>query len=59
MPIIETKGAASAQGFGLFAATSGCCLNDGNKGIFAIGYACGSASNIRNKYTYATCTAEL
>jgi hypothetical protein len=57
MPLISTKGAASAQGFGLFAATGGgCCLCDGNKGIFALGNSSGS-STIRNKYTYATCAS--
>jgi hypothetical protein len=56
MPLISTKGAASAQGFGLFAKAAGCCLCDGNKGIFALGNA-GGASTTRNKYTYATCTS--
>jgi hypothetical protein len=58
MSLISTRGAASARGFGLFAAGASCCLNDGNKGIFALGYQTGCcATKIRNKYTYATCTS--
>jgi len=55
MPLISTRGAASARGFGLFAAKSGCCLNDGNKAIFALGG--GGFTTVRNKYTYATCAS--
>lgn len=47
MPIIETKGAASAQGFGLF--TSKPIPVDGTKGIFNIG----AESPTRNRYTFA------
>ena len=57
MPLLSTRGSASAKGFGLFATTSSCCLTDGNKGIFAIGSnTCGCCgTTTRNKYTYATC----
>jgi hypothetical protein len=55
MSLISTRGAASARGFGLFAASAGCCLNDGNKAIFALGG--GGNTTVRNKYTYATCAS--
>lgn len=57
MPLIETKGAASAQGFGLFAKTGG---GDGTVGIFALGRRGDQSpqfSTTRNKYTYACCTS--
>lgn len=54
MPLIERRGAASARGFGLFAAGATCCLNDGNKGIFALGLPVAGATTTRNKYTYAS-----
>lgn len=56
MPLIERRGAASARGFGLFAAGATCCLNDGNKGIFALGCVGGGVTT-RNKYTYASCSS--
>ena len=55
MSLIQTRGAASARGFGLFGGAAGCCLNDGNKGIFALGEAPATNNRTRNKYTYATC----
>jgi len=55
MPLIETTGAASARGFGLFAKGA----SDGTVGIFALGLAgCPCApSSVRNKYTYASCSS--
>lgn len=47
MPIIETKGAASAQGFGLFSGKK--IIPDGTKGIFNIGV----CLTTRNRYTFA------
>jgi hypothetical protein len=52
MPLISTKGAASAQGFGLFGGGDG---PDGTRGIFTISCGGGSLSAVRNKYTYASC----
>jgi hypothetical protein len=55
MPLIATRGAASAQGFGEFAQAA---VSDGTKAIFALGLVnCVSWSTTRNKYTYATCAS--
>ena len=60
MPMIVSKGAASAQGFGFGAKAAG---GPGTFGIFALGVAgcCGvtSYTKTRNKYTFATDTAVL
>ena len=55
MPFIETTGAASARGFGLFATMIG----DGTKGIFALGSTAASTCGVttRDKYTYASDTS--
>lgn len=56
MPLIETKGAASSQGFGRF--TKLAPETDGTRGIFAIGRACtGAGVTTRNKYTYSSCAS--
>ena len=55
MPLVQTRGAASAQGFGEFAQAA---VSDGTKAIFALGVVnCACASTIRNKYTYANCSS--
>ena len=55
MPLIATRGAASAQGFGEFAQAA---VSDGTKAIFALGLVnCATWSSTRNKYTYACCTS--
>jgi len=58
MPLLQTRGAGSARGFGFSAtqAGGGC---DGTVAIFALGqvFPGYAASNIRNKFTYATCAS--
>jgi hypothetical protein len=58
MPLLQTRGAGSARGFG-FSATqaSGPPPCDGTKAIFTLGQTGCTRTNTRNKYTYATCTS--
>ena len=59
MPLLQTRGAGSARGFG-FSATQAGGGGDGTVGIFALGSTVcgpGGATATRNKYTFATCAS--
>jgi hypothetical protein len=58
MPLLQTRGAGSARGFG-FSATQASGGGDSTVGIFALGQTVSSSggSTTRNKYTFATCAS--
>jgi hypothetical protein len=59
MPLLQTRGAGSAKGFGFSAQASGPDPCDGTIAIFALGMGMPGyvATSCRNKYTYATCAS--